>query len=409
MIIESKNCRLCGGSISEITYLCDSPPANNFDETFIKNKERQTFPLILDFCSNCCNLQLRHCLGEGLLYSDYTYITPKSPTMDAHYSMLCNYAKENLSKLYSADVVEIGSNSGDLLAFLKPYVLSVLGVDPASNIAKLANGNGIETLNSFFNQDIAEEVTYLKKNIQLVIARHMFAHNSDPSELLRGMKKLINKNGIVMIENAYAIDTLIHGEFDQVYHEHMFFYSVTSMLNLLRIHGLYLNDILFSDVHGGSIVFIASLSKKQKSQILIDQLSKESELFEDGKVFRIFEEKINQVKKYITNKIKDAQKNEKNIIAYGAPAKAFTMFSMLELDNKTIRYCVDTTPTKIGKVFPIFNIPIISEEELQNKDYDVVLVTSWNYKEDILKKSKNIFKPGTTLLFPLPVPTEIIV
>jgi len=384
MIIESKNCRLCGGSISEITYLCDSPPANNFDETFIKNKERQTFPLILDFCSNCCNLQLRHCLGEGLL-------------------------KENLSKLYSADVVEIGSNSGDLLAFLKPYVLSVLGVDPASNIAKLANGNGIETLNSFFNQDIAEEVTYLKKNIQLVIARHMFAHNSDPSELLRGMKKLINKNGIVMIENAYAIDTLIHGEFDQVYHEHMFFYSVTSMLNLLRIHGLYLNDILFSDVHGGSIVFIASLSKKQKSQILIDQLSKESELFEDGKVFRIFEEKINQVKKYITNKIKDAQKNEKNIIAYGAPAKAFTMFSMLELDNKTIRYCVDTTPTKIGKVFPIFNIPIISEEELQNKDYDVVLVTSWNYKEDILKKSKNIFKPGTTLLFPLPVPTEIIV
>jgi len=409
MTIESKFCRLCDSEVREIIHLCDSAPANNFDDTFNKGQLRESFPLVLDFCDVCSNLQLRHCLGEDLLYSDYTYITPQSKSLDTHYYKILSYMDDKIKEISSADVVEIGSNNGELLKFLKPKVSSVLGVDPAKNIAKLANSSGIETIDSFFNIEIAKEIKKIKKNIKLVIARHMFAHNSDPIELIEGMKALVDQDGLVLIENAYAIDTLLHGEFDQIYHEHMFFYSVTSMNNFLKMHELYLHDVFFSEVHGGSIAFIASARDLGQTEKLLDQLAYEKSLFQDDLIFKKFQSKIKEVKDFVLKKIEIAKRANKTIGAYGAPAKAFTMFSLLELDVSIIEFCVDTTPTKIGKTFPISNIPIISEEDLANKDYDMLLVTSWNYKTDILFKSKIIFKEGTELLFPLPDPMEHIV
>jgi SAM-dependent methyltransferase len=409
MIIESKCCRLCNSEVREIIYLCDSPPANNFDDTFNKGQLRESFPLVLDFCDVCSNLQLRHCLGEDLLYSDYTYITPQSKSLETHYHKILSYMDHKIEDISSADVVEIGSNNGELLKFLKPKVSSVLGVDPAKNIAKLANSNGIETIDSFFNIEIAKEIKKIKNNIQLVIARHMFAHNSDPTELIEGMKALLGQDGLVLIENAYAIDTLLHGEFDQIYHEHMFFYSATSLNNFLKMHKLYLHDIFFSEVHGGSIAFIASAKDLGQTEELSKQLAYEKDLFQDDRVFKIFNSKIKAVKDFVLQKIEIAKKTNKIIGAYGAPAKAFTMFSLLELDVSVIEFCVDTTPTKIGKTFPISNIPIISEEELANKSYDMLLVTAWNYQTDILLKSKQIFNEGTELLFPLPDPMDHIV
>lgn len=409
MIKESKSCRLCDGPIQEITYLCDSPPANNFDETFQENKSLQAFPLIIDFCKNCFNIQLRHCLGEELLYSDYTYVTPKSDSLSKHYDALKSYALEKIQNFKNIDVVEIGSNSGDLLQYLKPHVSSVLGVDPAKNVAKIANDAGIETLNCFFNNTIADQIKLGKKHVNLIIARHMFAHNSNPAEMLTGMKNLLDNNGFIFIENAYAIDTFMHGEFDQIYHEHMFFYSVKSMEKLLIKNKLYLHDILFSDVHGGSIVFVASKTNIGQTKKLQNQIQLEDNLFHDDKIFKIFLKKIEEVKVYINTKIKYAKDRNLTIGAYGAPAKAFTMFALLGLNKDTIKFCVDTSPTKIGKIFPIFDIPIISEETLQSQSYDILLVTSWNYKSDILKKASKIFQSDTELIFPLPKPLSLIV
>ena len=409
MILESEFCRLCDGEVCEVTYLCDSPPANNFDDTFKKNTLQQSFPLALDYCKGCFNLQLRHCLGEDLLYSNYTYVTPKSDSLESHYASLLAYVDQKINNLDSVDVVEIGSNSGDLLNFLSPHVSSVLGVDPAENIARIANDAGIETLNSFFNQAIAIKINSIKTNIKLIIARHMFAHNANPVELILGMSEMVDRDGLILIENAYAIDTLMHGEFDQIYHEHMFFYSVKSMNNLLIKHNLFLYDIFFSEVHGGSIIFVASAKDIGQTQRLQEQISYEESLFHEGKIFKIFLAKIEEVKIFIMDQIALAKKNNQTIGAYGAPAKAFTMFSLLNLDNSVIKFCVDTSPTKIGKIFPISNIPIISENDLQDRDYDVLLVTSWNYQKDILAKSKKIFRPGTKLLFPLPETKEVIV
>lgn len=409
MIIESSNCRLCNSPVREIIDLGNSAPANNFDNTFSIEGSNETFPLILDFCDSCKNLQLRHCLGEDLLYSDYSYITPRSDSLLNHYNEILNYVEKKIGNLNKIDLLEIGSNTGELLKYLQPHVQSILGVDPAKNITKLANEKGIETICNFFDLELAKKISKTKKNIQLVFARHMFAHNSNPKDLILGMKEVLNEEGFILIENAYAIETLLHGEFDQVYHEHMFFYSATSMNNLLKMYGLFLHDIFFSEVHGGSIVFVASVKNMGQTDNLTKQILYEETLFQDDLIFKTFVSKINEVKGFVLDKISSAQNAQQSIGAYGAPAKAFTMFSLLGLDNSVIKFCVDTTPTKVGKFFPVTNIPIISEEQLKTQSYDMLLVMSWNYKKDILAKSNKVFKKGTKLIFPLPHPKEYIV
>lgn len=400
-------CRICAHETELITHLCDSPPANNFDDTFVKNGESITYPLVLDFCPNCFNIQLRHCLGEELLYSNYSYVTPDTESLENHYKDILNYLQKNILNFNNLNIVEIGSNNGLLLNFLKPHVNSVLGIEPATNVANISKDAGIDVLNNFFTLDIAKDIS--DRNIKLVIARHMFAHNSDPKELILGMKHLIGDDGFVLIENAYALDTMLHGEFDQIYHEHMFYYSALSMLNLLKQYDLHLFDIFFSDVHGGSIVFIASSTKYAYTETLSKQIEYEKDLFNRNKIFNIFLSKIEAVKDFVQNKISIGLDENKIIASYGAPAKAFTMFSLLNLNQNTIKFCVDTTSFKIGKRFPVSNIPIISEEDLINHDYDILLVNAWNYKDDIIKKADKIFKPGTELIFPLPTPQSIII
>tara|TARA_A100001015_G_scaffold321558_1_gene452963 strand:- start:2392 stop:3609 length:1218 start_codon:yes stop_codon:yes gene_type:complete len=405
MIKESKKCRLCSNSdIEEIIYLCNSPPANNFDETFKQSNKAESFPLVLDYCPKCFNVQLRHCLSEKLLYSSYTYSTPSSASLSKQYQNILDYLKKHFL-LVNSDIIEIGSNNGDLLEFLKPFSNSVLGVDPASNIAEIANKKGIETICNFFNLDVSNEILERGRKIDVVIARHMFAHNAEPRNILSGIKNLISTEGMLIIENAYAFETFLKGEFDQIYHEHMFYYSALSMKNLLLTHGLYLNDIFMSDVHGGSIAFVASGKNDNISKNLKHQLEYEMSLFKNKEIFSIFKSKIKVVKDFVTSNIsKDAL-----VGAYGAPAKAFTMFSYLGLDSNLVKFCVDTTPTKINKIFPVSNIPIISENELQKENYDTILVTAWNYKDEIVRKSNKIFKRGTKLIFPLPKPSIHVV
>ncbi len=399
---EASKCRLCNSNVRIVIDLCMSPPANNFVEDFYP-EEIESYPLFLEYCDDCYNLQLGTCLDESLLYKNYNYITPDSNSLKNHYIDIERYINKNVLRLSEISVLEIGSNNGALLAHLKPHVKSILGVDPASNVSKIANKNGINTLNHFFHEDIVPEIHSNQSNTNLIIARHMFAHNAQPSKILEAAKKTFNGyEGHLVIENAYAIDTLLNGELDQIYHEHMFFYSALSMKSLLEKHGFYMNDIFFSKVHGGSAVFISSTKKIKESDRLLSQLDLERDLFDKDKVFLDFESRILHLKNQVLDNIKQAKTNQKKIIAYGAPAKAFTMFAYLGLSSSTIQYCVDTTPTKIGKTFPSFNIPIIAEEDIDNSVNKLIIVNAWNYREEIIAKASKIFRSGDILLFPLP-------
>jgi SAM-dependent methyltransferase len=401
-------CRLCREENREVINLGESPPANNYLDG--EKTQIDSYPLVLDYCDKCGGFQLRDCLRKEELYSNYTYLTPDAATLTEHYKNITEFL---ISKGYIdqfTDCLEIGSNNGRFLNFLQPYVQSVLGVDPAKNVATYAKELGVDTVVDFFSKDTVQKIKDKNKDIGFIAARHMFAHNSSPNEIFEGMDDILNDEGVVLIENQYVFETLKTGAFDQIYHEHMFYYSVQNIKNYLNSYSYDLNDILFTNIHGGSIVFIGSREGRFKiAEKVQTQLEEEKELLRNDKLFNDFRAATMELKIKILNEIEVDIKNDKKIIAYGATAKAFTMFSFLEIDNNSIDYCVDTSTTKIGKIFPKSNIPVISEEDMDKIDYDTVLVTAWNYKEDILEKADGLFKKGTKLIFPLTEFTIVVI
>ena len=396
-----KECRLCNSPNREIIDLGNSPPANNFISKTQTTVE--SFPLIVDFCDQCGGFQLRHCLEKEQLYSHYTYLTPDTVSLNDHYENIVNYLTDNKYITKEMDCLEIGSNNGRFLKFLEPYVKSVLGVDPAENVASIAKSLGIETIVDFFSKDVIHKIKNKDRKIQLIVARHMFAHNPNPNEIFEGINSLLDEKGVILIENQYVFDTLQTGAFDQIYHEHMFYYSVKNMQNYLNSHAYDLNDIFFSDIHGGSIVFIGSRRNQYPvSKNVKDQITWENKLLDNDKILNKFRNRVGDIKTMALKEINKDIREGKRVCAYGAPAKAFTMFSLLDLDNSKINFCVDTSATKIGKYFPIFNIPVVSEDQMTSMEYDTFLVTAWNYKTDILSRSSKLFKANTKLIFPLP-------
>jgi len=407
MIIKEK-CSTCKFPVEEVINIGDSPPANNFINTL--DEKATSFPLIVDYCSNCHGIQLRHCLEMDELFANYSYMTPDAQSLDDQYKKIINYLKESTILNAEMQCLEIGSNTGRFLKELQPDVKAVLGVEPAENIVKVAQDNGINTICKFFSAAVGEEIYEEHGNFDIVFARHMFAHNPNPQELIKGANNVMRSKGYFLIENAYAVDTFLHGEIDQIYHEHMFYFSLQSIKNLMDLHGFYLVDFLTTDVHGGSLVYIFSNDPTESpAKKVTESLAYEQSLFEEKKIFKIFNEKIASLKNNVKSELAQAIAKDKKIIVYGAPAKAFTMFTYLNLNSDDISFCVDTTETKIGKIFPIFNIPILCESELTNQEYDVVLVCAWNYQEEILLKSNRLFKKGTKLIFPLPEFKVVIV
>ena len=330
-------------------------------------------------------------------------MTPHVDSLTYHYEEIIKFLENKNILSKEKKCLEIGSNTGLFIEKLSPYVENIIGIDPAENIAKLANESGYETICDFFNPTSANSILKKYGKMDLLIARHMFAHNRNPKILLEAMQSLLTEEGSIMIENAYVVPTLQNGEFDQIYHEHMFYYSVTNIQNLLATNSFELFDLMDSKIHGGSIAFLcARKGKKEISPLVKEFIQLEKILFKDERVFQDFNEKILNIKNKVLEEIYQDIKEKKQIAAYGASAKAFTMFSFMGFDSSKISYCIDTTPTKIGKYFPGFSIKVVSEEDHLKLNADTILVTAWNYKEHILDKASRIFKKGTKLIFPLP-------
>ena len=401
MMDVRNNCRLCSSSTREVVNIGKSPAANNFHD---KEGQKSTkYPLIVDFCDSCRCIQLRDCLDHEFLFSDYSYITPDVELLSEHYSKLIDYLNENSFISSSSRCLELGSNKGLFLKHLKSHVCMVLGIDPAKNVAKLANDSGIDTIPDFFTPILAKKLLSDQGTFNLIIARHMFAHNSDPKILLDGIRNILSKKGTILIENAYAISTFSQGEFDQIYHEHMFYYSAQNMNNLLKKYGFKLIDLLDSFIHGGTIVFLAGREEERNSNPNVEKyLQEEEKYFLGDRMFIECNQQANHVKERVLEELNEDKKKNKLIGAYGATAKSFTMFTHLGLDKDMIKYCIDTSPTKIGKFFPSFGIPVVSEEFFKLNPVDTLLVTAWNYKDHIIKKSESLFPKGTKLIFPLP-------
>lgn len=393
-------CRICGNSVEELLDLGDSPPANSL----LDSPGSQTgFPLVMELCSNCNNIQLKHCILEEDLYKNYFYSTPNSLMLLEHYKVLEKYLFSSRGIDKNSFVFEVGSNNGLFLKFMEPKVGRVLGMDPAKNITKIANDSGIETICDFFNEKSALEI---KKDgcPDLIIARHCFAHNKDPHSLMRAVKSILSDEGLTIIENAYVKPTIENNEFDQVYHEHMFYFSIRSMSKLLELNQLKLTDILISPVHGTSIVFvIRHINHPEKvSSRIAEYLDKEIHSLTKKKYLN-FKENVFKNCKQLQEKIEILITQGKSIHTYGATAKGNTLLNFIGAKKYFIPYCVDSTKIKQGKYLPGSGIKIISElEALAKSPPDYYLLTAWNFKDEIIEKVRSAGNHHSRFIVPFP-------
>lgn len=305
-------------------------------------------------------------------------------------------------------VVDIGSNDGLLLKGFNDFKnVKVMGVEPATNIAKMANDSGINTINDFFDEKIVNEIIEKKGKADIVTANNVFAHINDIGEVIKNVKTLLKENGTFVIEVQYFVDTIEQMTFDNVYHEHLSYYTLTSLEYFFKEHDMDIFNVQKVDSHGGSLrVFIRK--NKVKHEINEDVgkiLDYEKDIGVDNiNFYKKFADNVYEVKKELIKFFNEFKSKNKKIVGYGAPAKSTTLLNFLNVDNNYIEYIVEDNPLKIGLYTPGTHIPLVSSNALDENKPDYILILAWNFASEIMDKTINYRQKGVKFIIPLPKP-----
>ena len=391
MEIYKFDCRSCGNkSLKRFISLGYQPLANNLKNN--KNDKVKFYPLEVNFCENCFNCQLSVSIDSKEMFSNYLYTSSTSKVFRSHFEEAAkNYVKEFKLKKKSF-IIDVGSNDG---VALKPFkdmgFKKILGIEPAKNLAKLANNKGIKTKNMFLT---LKNLKKIKGNADLILASNVFAHSDNLKEMAQCMCKLLKKNSVIVIEFQYIINTLKDMTFDNIYHEHYNYWSLTSFLNFIKNFKLKIYKVKKIDTHGGSLRVYLSNNIKIKEDKSVKKILKEEERFGIKKfsTYENFGKKITKLKKNFLKNIQNLKKNnkEKKIIGYGAPAKATTALNFYGIKNE-IDFIIEDNPMKHNKFIPGVDIQIKSKNKIKNDD-NILIVLAWNFFEDIKKNNSELSK-----------------
>ena len=403
-----KKCGICNGTnFSMILDLGEQPPSDAFVENIKSISQEIKFPLRLGLCNDCFFVQLLDIVDKELLFKHYPYMTSASKPIVEHFKKYANeiYNDYLISK-NEPTVLEIASNDGSMLLEFKKLGTKVIGIEPAENIAKIANESGILTKNSFFSSPLAKEISKTE-NISVVVANNVVAHVGDLHDFMEGIKILIKENGIFVFEVPYLNDLIQKLEFDTIYHEHLSYFALSPIINLVHQFGLEVFDIKKQSVHGGTIrVFITKKGNILQKNSVQNFLDEEHQYGLDKILtYEKFAQNVIDLKSDLIESIVKLKKEKKSLIGYGASAKGTVLLNYCNIDHTILDFIVDTTPLKQGKLTPGTHIPILPPNAMESKgDGDLVLLLIWNYKDAILEKEKLFRSKGGKFLIPIPKP-----
>ena len=392
-------CRICDSDLlSEVLDLGAQPPANSLYPPNETPPPR--IPLRALFCNKCGCVQLGESVNPEYLFGKYLWVTGTSRTA-TEYSQ--RFAQRALQKIKTQQpfVVEVASNDGTFLQEFKKQNSEVLGIDPAKNIAELANSNGIPTHADFFTQEVAENVLKSWRTADIAIARNVIPHVKEIHSVIRGIKTLINTTGVGIIEFHDSSLLLKELQYDYIYHEHLFYFTLQSIQNLLIQHGLYAFDVNRSPISGGSWVIYFCSQEKQKSEMLlhaeksenqhrVNQYQRWVEFGEKAKIHR------DQLKQFI-------EEIGEPILAYGASARSSTLLNYAEITSQQIAAIIDRNSLKHELITPGTSVTVISYEEgiKRMKNMKKLLLLAWNFTDEVVK---DLRRHGYTGQFIQPLP-----
>ena len=381
-------CRSCGNTnLKRVVSLGYQPLANNLLNK--KDEKHELYPLELNYCSKCYNCQLSVAVDPKKMFSNYLYTSSTSSSFRNHFIEASkDYIKNLKLKPNKSYIIDIGSNDGVALRpFKDAGFKKILGVEPAKNLAKLANKNKIKTFNGFLE---AKNLKKIKGNADLILASNVFAHSDRLKEMAECMFKLLKKKGTIIIEVQYLLNTLQDLTFDNIYHEHYNYWSLTSLINFFNQFNSTIYKAEKINTHGGSIRVYIQRGKKIKIENNVKILLKEEKIFgiKKYKTYQDFGIKINKLKDNVTKNINDLKKNNKKIVGFGAPAKATTALNFFGISDQ-IDYIIEDNKLKHNKFIPGVLIPIKDKKVLKEKNA-LILVLAWNFFKEIKKNNSNL-------------------
>lgn len=405
------DCRVCGkADWQQVVSFGPLPLANTYLEPSTSDEEVPRYPLGVMSCRSCRVMSLTHVVDPEILYRSYPYTTSDSQTMLRHMRHVVELCCERFAIPPGSLIVEVGSNTGSQLVAFRDAGMRTLGVDPARNIAEVAEQRGVKTLPEFFSPAIAKSIRDEYGPVRLVLGRHVFAHMDDIAAVASAVRELLDTDGVFAIEVPYAVDMLARNEFDTIYHEHLSYFTVGSLATLFKQHGLRVVDVERLSVHGGSILVFAGLdygrwTERQVVQTMLE-LEENTGIYNDDTYHR-FAESVEEIKTELPALIRSLVGNGKRIAGYGAPAKGNTLLNICGLGPGDLEFCCDTTDFKQGKVLPGTYIPVRSPEYAKVHKPDYYLLLAWNYAEEIIGKEQAFIKGGGRFIVPNPKPSIV--
>ena len=382
-------CLICySKNINNIIDLGMHPFAHTFIPISKTHLSEKVYPLIVQLCEKCGNVQLGCETDAESRYqeNDYSYTSSNSNYSINYWFEYANEILKFFPKNIKLKILEIGSNDGLLLSILKNNH-NVLGVDASPVMNKLAEKKNIETRLGIFDESYSKKISKEFGRFDLIIANNVFNHANEPQSFFMGIKNLLKKDGIFVFESPYWSNSVKSGKLDQIYHEHVTYMNVKSVKKLSSLNELYISDIVFSNYHGGSVRFVVSKNKKKENLDKVNKIvfrENQSNLYSPI-FYEKFMKKIKQKKNKFMEKIFTSKNSSKPLICIGAAAKANTFLNFYGLNNNLVNCITDASKNKIGKFTPLTRIPITSDMIIKNYKKPNIIFTAWNVSDNLRK------------------------
>lgn len=410
-VFHNGGCRICKNKrLTKILKFGQQPLANAFLNKDQINRKESFYPLDVYFCKRCCLVQLRDIVSPKILFKDYVYVSSTSPLFIKHFSDFAQRIITRFQLNSKSLVVDIGSNDGILL---KPYVkrgIKVLGIEPAENIAQLARKEGVDTYSEFFSLNLVKKIKNQYGSASVVTATNVFAHINDIDEVTKGVYKLLNDQGVFIIEVPYLVDFLEKNLFDTVYHEHLSYFSLSPLILFFNKCQMRVLDVERVTTHGGSLrIFVTKKEAKHKLSLRVKSLLELEKIHKVNQLstYRRFAKRIKVNKNALLKLLSKLKRSGNRIVGYGAPAKGNTLLNYFGIGTKYLDYIVEDSPYKQGLFTPGTHIPVVAPIKLEGTLPNYIFILAWNFADTIMHKYAHLKTRGVKFIIPVPTPQII--
>jgi SAM-dependent methyltransferase len=399
-------CRACACEHGEVILdLGLQPLANNLLAEADLDKSEPKFPLKVFVCPSCWLLQITDLVPPVDLFSDYIYFSSFSAAWVEHARRAAAQHVDTFGLGPSSLVIEVASNDGYFLKHFKQRGIPVLGIEPAANIAQVAEEQeGIESLVAFFDEALGQRLAAEGRQADLVLGNNVFAHAPDTRDFVAGLREVLKPGGRAVLEFPYAADFIAHREFDTVYHEHVFYFALTPLLRLFQAQGLEIFRVERLPTHGGSLRLYAGHPGGHEVDPLVAAMATEEEAIglTDIGTYRELSGRVEALKVALCERLAALKADGKSIAAYGASAKGSTLLNTFGIGSETLDFIVDRSTHKQGRYSPGTHLPILAPEALLESSPDYVLLLTWNFAEEILEQQAEYRARGGRFIVPIP-------